>query len=76
MQKNFPLRYTLDDDTEVTVNKTGHHLYDFTLTPPKTEASRFTYNSDEEFTDAKEAALTFDQLNALRKFWLLTRDGE
>lgn len=74
MEKTFPLHYTLDDNTEVTVNKTGDHLYDFTLKPDDGAASGFTYNDEEEFTDAKEAALDFDQLNALRKFWLLTRN--
>lgn len=74
MEKDFPFHYTLDDDTEVTVNKSGNHLYDFTLKPGDGAANGFTYNDEEEFTDTKEAALSFDQLNALRKFWLLTRD--
>jgi hypothetical protein len=74
MEKHFPLHFTLDDGTQVTVDKTGNRLYDFTLKPENREARHFRYDNGEEFTDAKEAALDFDQLNALRKFWLLTRD--
>jgi len=74
MDKHFPLQFTLDDGMHVTVNKTGSHLYDFTLKVDNKEVRHFTYDDSEEFTDAKEASLDFDQLNALRKFWLLTRN--
>jgi hypothetical protein len=76
MTPEYPLQFTLDDRTEVTVNRSGSHLYDFTLNPEQGAARHFTYNDEEEFTDEKEAALDFDQLNALRRFWLETRDED
>ncbi len=36
----------------------------------------FILNEEEEFTTEKEKELDFDQLNALRRFWLETRDEE
>lgn len=76
MEKQFPLHYTLDDGIDVTVARTGNHLYDFTLTDKRKADRHFTYNDEETFTNEKEAALDFDQLNALRRFWLLTRGGQ
>jgi hypothetical protein len=76
MKKEYPLRFTLEDGTHVVVNKTGHHLYDFTLQDDENGTRHFTLNDEEEFTTEKEKALDFDQLNALRRFWLETRDEE
>lgn len=76
MDTKYPLHFTLDDDTKVTVEKTAAHLYDFALTDKENGTRHFTYNDDEVFDDKKEAALDFDSLNALRKFWLMTRDEE
>ena len=70
MHKHFPLHFTLDDGTEVTVNKTGDHLFDFVFKDEKKSDHHFRYDDTETFTDEKEAALNFDQLNALRRFWL------
>lgn len=76
MAKEFPLDYSLEDGTAVTVNRAGTHRYDFTLQPEGGKARHFSYDDAEEFTDEKEAALDFDQLNALRRFWLLTRETD
>lgn len=76
MEKDFPLHFTLDDGTEVTVNKTGNHVYDFRFKDEGEPSRHFTYRDDETFTEEKEAALDFDQLNALRRFWLETRNDE
>ena len=76
MRKDFPLEFNLDDGTHVVVRKTGYHLYDFTLKPDDGPERDFSVNDEEEFTDEKEKALDFDQLNALRRFWLETRDQE
>jgi hypothetical protein len=75
METKFPLEFTLEDGTLVVVNKKENHLYDFTLRDEK-GTRHFTLNDEEEFTDEKEKALDFDQLNALRKFWLETRNEE
>ncbi|HYO22252.1 MAG TPA: hypothetical protein VER36_07585 [Flavisolibacter sp.] len=77
MEKEFPLEFTLEDGTHVTVNRTSNHLYDFTFKDDDEAGARhFTYNDEEEFTTEKEKTLDFDQLNALRRFWLETRNDE
>ena len=76
MRKNYPLHFTLEDGTHVTVNKTGEHIYDFTLKDHEKAERHFTINDAEEFTDEKEKTLDFDQLNALRRFWLETRNDD
>lgn len=70
MKKHYPLRFTLEDGTDVSVTHTADHHYDFTLAPENGEASHFSYRDDETFTEKMENELTFDQLNALRRFWL------
>lgn len=76
MDKDFPLHFTLEDGTHVTVNKKGEHIYDFILKDEGQPERHFTVNDNEEFTEEKEKALDFDQLNALRRFWLETRNEE
>ena len=76
MHKDFPLQFRLEDGTNVTVNKTGEHTYDFTLQDEGEPARHFTINDAEQFTDEKEKTLDFDQLNALRRFWLETRNED
>jgi hypothetical protein len=76
MEKEFPLEFTLEDGTHVTVSKKSENLYDFTLKDEGEPARHFTYNDEEVFTEEKEKALDFDQLNALRRFWLETRNED
>lgn len=70
MKKNFPLHFTLENGTHVVVNLKADNTYDFTLKPEEGAENYFSYTDDETFTDEKEQALDFDQLNALRRFWL------
>lgn len=76
MEKEFPLEFTLEDGTHVVVKKAGGNKYDFELKPEDGAARHFTIDGDEKFTDEKEKELNFDELNALRRFWLETRDAE
>jgi len=76
MEKKFPMEFTLEDGTHVVIQKTDNHLYDFTLRDEDNGTRHLTHNDQEEFTDEKEKALDFDQLNALRRFWLETRNEE
>ena len=76
MDRDFPLHFTLEDGTNVTVTKTGAHTYDFTLQDEGKQPRHFTINDEEEFTEEKEKTLDFDQLNALRRFWLETRNED
>ena len=70
MKKQFPLRFTLESGTHVVVNHDADHTYDFTLSPEAGNQSHFSYRDNETFTEEMEQALDFDQLNALRRFWL------
>lgn len=70
MKKQFPLHFTLEDGTRVVVDHTPDHTYDFTLKPENGQERHFSYRDDETFTNEMEEALDFDQLNALRRFWL------
>ena len=70
MKKNYPLEFTLENGTHVVVNHAGDHTYQFSLKPEKGNETQFSYNDKETFTTEKEQDLDFDQLNALRRFWL------
>ena len=73
MSKQYPLRFTLEDGIKVVVNKTGNNTYDFTL-DKHGAASHFTYVNDGRPKSEIDAGLDFDQLNAVRRFWLETED--
>ena len=69
MSKHYPLHFTLEDGVHVTVNKTGSDTYDFTLTPKHGPERHFTFVDDKP-QDEVIANMDFDQLNAVRRFWL------
>lgn len=69
MSKHYPLHFTLEDGVHVTVNKTGNDTYDFTLTPKHGPERHFTFVDDKP-QDEVIANMDFDQLNAVRTFWL------
>ncbi len=69
MSKNYPLHYTLEDGVRVTVNKTGNNTFDFTLTPEEGPERHFTFMDDKPKDDIIKN-MDFDQLNAVRRFWL------
>ncbi len=73
MIKKYPLEFTLDNDTHVVVNKTGPDTYEFSLTPKERPPYRFTYKDDKPKAEVDET-LHFEQLNALRTFWLKNED--
>ena len=69
MAIHFPFEFNLENGTHVVVNKKDNH-YDFTLRPEKGVESHFSYDNTVTFTSEMEEGLDFDQLNALRRFWL------
>ncbi len=69
MSKHYPLNFTLEDDVHVEVNKTGNDTYDFILKPKEGPERRFTI-VDNISKDMVTESLDFDQLNAVRRFWL------
>ena len=70
MSTHFPLKYTLEDGVHVVVNQTGNDTYDFTLTSKEGTQRHFSFVDDERPKEEKIEALDFDQLNAVRAFWL------
>ncbi len=74
MSKHYPLKFILEDGVHVEVDKTGDNTYDFILTPKNSTERRFTY-VDEIPRDKGIDSLDFDQLNAVRRFWLEQEEG-
>jgi hypothetical protein len=70
MKERYPLEYILDSGTRVTIRKTGGNTYDFLLKPEEKPESRFTYIDDGRKKSEWDDTLEFEQLEALRKFWL------
>ncbi len=70
MSLKFPIEYTLEDGIHVKVSQTGEGKYDFALRPDDGDESHFTYVDEGTKDEEWEKTLTFDQLNAVRRFWL------
>ncbi len=66
----LPLHFTLENNTQVQVAAAGAGQYEFTLSPTEGAARSFTY-VDGEYTKAQwDERADYEQLEALRKFWL------
>jgi hypothetical protein len=74
MIESYPLEYTLESGTRVTVHKTGGNSYDFSLESTEHAATKFTYVDDGRPKSEWDDVLDFEQLEALRKFWLENED--
>jgi hypothetical protein len=70
MTHNFPMKFVLESGTHVEVSKTGVKTYNLNLTTTDGLSDNFTYVEDNRTKDEIEEPLDFDQLNALRAFWL------
>jgi hypothetical protein len=73
MVKEYPIGFTLENGTHVIVNKTGPDTYDFTLEPTDRPPRHFTYRDDSTKAEIDET-LDFEQLDAVRTFWLKNED--
>jgi hypothetical protein len=73
MAKQYPLTFTLEDGVHVEVNQIADKTYDFVLRPEKGEERHFTFKDDKPRDEMMET-LDFDQLNAVRRFWLEQED--
>lgn len=69
MSEHYPVKFILNDGVHVEVNKTGENTYDFILTPKEGTQRHFTF-VEEIPRDKGIDFLDFDQLNAVRRFWL------
>ncbi|HKH61642.1 MAG TPA: hypothetical protein VKA49_12465 [Flavitalea sp.] len=70
MKEHFPLQYTLASGTEVTVDKKNAETYEFILKAHERAAENFIYVNDGRPKAEWDEALDFEQLEALRTFWL------
>jgi hypothetical protein len=70
----FPLHFTLDSGTRVIVNKIANNTFEFNLKPEAGPAHQFTYVDDGRTKTEAEEGLNFEQIDALREFWLETED--
>lgn len=70
MSIHYPLKFTLEDGIHVEVNSTGNDTYDFNLTSSDGRGRHFTFVDDDRTMDEKTEPLDFDELNAVRAFWL------
>jgi hypothetical protein len=70
MSKHYPLQFILDDGVHVEVNKIANSTYDFILTRKGATEKTFTYVDDDRSKEEIINSLDFDQLNAVRRFWL------
>ena len=75
MAIHYPVKFTLDDNVHVEVNKTADKTYDFTLTPKHGSSRHFTF-VEQIPRDKGVESLDFDQLNAVRRFWLEQEEEE
>ena len=76
MKKQYPLKFTLENGTHVTVHKTADGTYDFTLTPHGGAERHFTYVDDDRPKTLIDESLDFDQLNAIRRLWLEDEEAD
>lgn len=74
MIESFPVRFTLESGTSVTVNKTAPDTYQFFLKPVQKAVMDFTYVDDGRPKAAWDESLDFQQLEALRTFWLMNEE--
>lgn len=68
MLKHFPIEYTLESDTKVTVSKKTADTYNFYLKPHDKPSRQFTYVDDGRPKAVWDDSLDFEQLEALRTF--------
>lgn len=70
MAIDYPFEFTLENGTQVVVKKQDAHHFAFTLVPEDEPEKSFIYDDTVTVTSEMEEGLSFDQLNALRRFWL------
>jgi hypothetical protein len=72
MTKHFPLKFTLENGSHVLVEKTEPDIYNFTIQPEEGPVRQFTYVDDGRTKSVAEEGLDFEEIDALRRFWLKT----
>lgn len=70
MAKDYPIQFTLEDGVHVEITKTGNNAYHFTLKSKEGQERHFALVDDDRPKAQIVESLDFDQLNAVRRFWL------
>jgi hypothetical protein len=68
------MEFSLENGSHVLVEKTGTTLYTFTIKPEEGPSRQFTYVNDGKTREEAERTLDFEEIDALRRFWLETSD--
>jgi hypothetical protein len=74
MIESFPVEYTLESGTRVKVDKKGADTYGFSLWSTEKPVEGFTYVDDGTPKAEWDEKLEFEQLEALRTFWLMNEE--
>lgn len=70
MEPSFPMEFKLDSGTHVSVADEGSGNYLFTLNPDEGPSRQFSYVDGAHTKAEWDEIADFEQLEALRKFWL------
>ncbi|MGV3640004.1 MAG: hypothetical protein ACO1NZ_05745 [Adhaeribacter sp.] len=73
MTTHFPMEFSLENGSQVLVEKMGTQ-YTFTITPEEGPSRHFIYIDNGKTREEAERGLDFEQVDALRRFWLETSD--
>lgn len=76
MATQFPLQFVLESGTHVTVADEGGGQYLFTMNPEEGAPKQFSYIDGAHTKAEWDEIADFEQLEALRKFWLEMEDIE
>lgn len=74
MIENFPVEFTLESGTKVIVHKRSADTYEFLLKPTEKPGGNFIYVDDGRPKSEWDESLDFEQLEALRSFWLMNEE--
>lgn len=70
MAVEYPLEFKLENGIHVVIDRVNTNTYSFTLTPEEGLPRQFTHVEDGRTKTEIEENMDFDQLNAIRRFWL------
>lgn len=73
MTTDFPMEFSLENGSHVLVEKMGTQ-YTFTIKPEEGPSRQFTYIDNGKTREEAERGLDFEQIDALRRFWLETSE--
>lgn len=74
MHPHFPMEFTLDSGTRVRITPAEDQSFHFTLLPEHGPERHFVYREGEHSKSEWDEIADFEQLEALRVFWLRTEE--